>query len=363
MHQLAKPKRHYLAEDVASIILKEIEQGRWLDWLPSERRLLRSLSVSRLTLRQALRRLSSSGAVQVVPRRGYRILPARSGADKASHAREVGLLCPDPLFSYPPLIGQVMDGLRALCSEAEMHLEVFENRLFHTVSPEQILPDLVKSNPKGCWVLLMANRRMQEWFAKSHVPAVIYGNLYPRLNLPSVGFDYQAIILHATSTLLGKGHRNIAFLGYQPDSAGDQQSVEGFNKAIQTAGPTASGTTLWAEGDDIEGICRKVDRALRLAQPPTAFIVGRTHHYLTVATHLNRRGFRIPEDISLICRMEDMFLHFVRPEPATYHTNPENLTQKLFRAVSAVAAGDAAPVRQAMIIPDFCPGGSVAARG
>ena len=44
-----------------------------------------------------------------------------------------------------------------------------------------------------------------------------------------------------------------------------------------------------------------------------ALIVCRTHHYATVATHVLAAGRRIPGDISLICRGEDTFLHFLAP--------------------------------------------------
>lgn len=361
MHQLAKPRRHYLAEEVARILCQEIRQCRWQGWLPSERRLLQLLSVSRLTLRQALQKLAETGIIEVVPRRGYRILETSTAAPaNPAHSREIGLLCPAPLQSLPPFIGQVMDGLRTLCAESDMHLEVIENRRFNAMEPSQFFPELLRTNPKGCWVLFMAHRRVQEWFARSDAPVVIYGNVYAHLDLPAVGFDYHAVIWHATSMLLGKGHRSIAFLGYKTGAAGEEQSIGGFREAIKSAGAGVHSHELWAEGDDTGRICRMVDGALRMKHPPTAFIIGRTHHYLTVATHLLRCGFHIPRDISLVSRMEDPFLSFVQPAPATYRANPANLSQKLYRTVAAVTAKDPTPARQTMILPEYLPGGSVA---
>jgi LacI family transcriptional regulator len=219
------------------------------------------------------------------------------------------------------------------------------------------MPQLVRAQPKACWIPLMADQRMQEWFAETHTPAVIYGNVYPGVRLPSTGIDYQACIRHATAYLLAKGHRRLALVSYDLRRAGEQESVAGFRAAASESSEVEA-TVIERPDDDAAALCRQVDRHLHSARPPTAFIICRTHHYATVATRVLETGRRVPTDVSLICRGEDPFLHFLSPTPAFYRVNVETLARTLFRSVLRVIAGGTLPTKQHRVLPQFIPGPS-----
>lgn len=364
MEPLARPRRVLLAEQVVVSIEQQITAGRWREWLPSERALQRVLNVSRQTVRAALERLQASRRIAVEPYRGYRILKTRSTSARARTAplREVGVICSEPVYRMPPRFIQVLDIFRALCAEAGLGVTVLEGQRFKRTDPGRLMPRLVRSHPKACWVLVLADRRMQQWFDASGEAAVVYGNVYSGLALSGAGIDYHACIRHATSLLLAKGHRRIAFVAYDVKRAGEQDSVRGFREAFAAhRGEAAVPVLIERPDSDADALCRQIDVALRSSPRPTAFVVSHTHHYATVATHLASRGLRVPTDVSLICRSEDPFLQFMRPTPAFYRANMEVAAKLLFDRVRHAVEGSAKPGDQRLLVPELVAGGSVAA--
>ncbi len=363
MSSLGQLHRHPLNHQVTEIIRQELLAGRWRQWMPSERTLLLQFNVSRQTLRDALKRLVAEGRLSVQPRRGYRIeekkLSRRGAAPPVRN--ELGLVCPEPIYSMSPYVIKLVDIVRRLCAEAGMPLEVFEGRRFARGDPGRVMPRLVRSFPKACWIVILAGEALQRWFERSGTPVVIYGNVFPGIGLPSVGIDYRACIRHAASLLLGRGHRRVVLVAYDPRMAGEKESLAGFHEAFRLhAGNAALPLVLSRPDDDADALCRQIDWLLRSASPPTAFIVCRTHHYVTVASHLAARGKRIPADVSLVCRSEDTFLHFLRPRPAFYRANIETLARSLFNHLLDVVNGTARAVDQVRKVPDLVAGESLA---
>lgn len=361
MRALTQPRRVLLADQVAQAIEDEIAAQRWREWLPSERSLQKILNVSRQTVRAALARLAARKRIEVSPYRGYRIMPLPARSKKAATAappRELGLICSEPVYRMPPRFIQVLDIFRGLCAEAGLNLEILEGQRFMRTDPGRIMPRLLRTHPKACWILVLASRRMLEWFERSATPAVVYGNVYSGMSLNCTGINYHACIRHATSHLLAKGHRRIGFVAYDLRRAGEEDSWRGFQEAMaghQDAVPLV----LERPDGDADALCRQLDGALRARQRPTAFVVSHTHHYATVATHLALRGLRVPDDVSLICRSEDPFLQFLRPTPAIYRANMEVAARLLFDLVRRAIDGTARPGDQRLLMPELVPGGSV----
>lgn len=363
MQSPVQPLRVLLADQVAQAIEREILAQRWREWLPGERNLQKVFNVSRQTVRAALARLVARRTLEVEPFQGYRILRlrrAKSGA-RPVPPRELGLICPEPVYRMPSRFIHVLDLFRSHCAESGLNLEVLDGHQFKRTDPGRLMPRVVRSHPKACWILVMANRRMQEWFEKSGQPVVVYGNVYADLSLTSAGIDYHASIRHAASLLLAKGHRRIAFVAYDLSRAGEGDSWRGFQEAFAShRGDTAVPVLLERPDADADALCRQLDGVLRSPQRPTAFVVSHPHHYAAVATHLVSRGLRIPADVSLICRSEDPFMQFLRPTPAFYRANLEVVARLLFERVRHAIDGTAKPGDQRLLVPELVPGGSVA---
>ncbi|MPY63696.1 GntR family transcriptional regulator [Streptomyces spongiae] len=93
----ASPRGTYLV--IAEALRKEIKEG---EPLPSEAALMRSHSVSRNTIRRALKVLEADGVVESEPGIGWR--PARSGDRRSLDQRMIDLITEDSLSvgdAYP----------------------------------------------------------------------------------------------------------------------------------------------------------------------------------------------------------------------------------------------------------------------
>src|SRR5688572_23334916 len=90
------PKRFSLSAQAAGSIRKAIDEGTWIEYLPSERRLCELFQVSRPTIRTALHLLAKEGLLDIRQGRRNRLLAApRDGHRQQS--RLVGLVTHEPV--------------------------------------------------------------------------------------------------------------------------------------------------------------------------------------------------------------------------------------------------------------------------
>ena len=115
-------------------------------------------------------------------------------------------------------------------------------------------------------------------------------------------------------------------------------------------------TPIPADDGTVGGICARLDACFRQPTPPTALLVSRPPHVLTVLGHLMRRGLRLPHDVALISRDDDAFLEHVVPSVARYASNPSAFAQKLSKLVLEVASGGALVAADHRIMPHFVRG-------
>jgi hypothetical protein len=147
-------------------------------------------AAARQTVRAALERLIAKRHIVVEPYRGYRIVSrvkSTKARGRSALSREVGVICSESVYRMPPRFIQVLDLFRAHCAESGLTVDVLEGQRFQRTDPERLMPRLVRTAPKACWVLVLAIRRMQEWFERSDEPAVVYGNVYPGVCLAERG--------------------------------------------------------------------------------------------------------------------------------------------------------------------------------
>jgi DNA-binding LacI/PurR family transcriptional regulator len=102
-----------------------------------------------------------------------------------------------------------------------------------------------------------------------------------------------------------------------------------------------------------------LDEALRPPNPPTAFLVARPPHVLTVMMHLMRHGRRIPQDVAVISRDNDPFLESIAPLVARYAINQAQFARRLSMAARQLAETGTLPPHAIRLMPAFLPGETV----
>ena len=332
------PHKIPLAAQTSLAIMEEIVAGRWDQWLPGEHELSALLHVSRRTVRAALEQLRRDGVVRCRPGRRREIIRRQPGQLKAASSRAV-LLTPVPLHLMSPFSIFLIDRLREHLAVEGYLLEIHTCRdTYRTRLPQQ-MKKLEETLRPAAWVLTQSTEAMQHWFARCGLPSVVVGSSYPGVALPSVDIDYAAVCRHAVGQFLARGHRRIVLLNPRSLAAGDLNGEAGFLQAVKsTSAPNVEARIVHHDGT-VANVCSCLDTLMRLEKRPTALLVSRAHHLVTVLGHLLVNKFRVPADFAVISRDDDSYLNDVVPLPARYSGNPELFASTLSRAVLNAISG------------------------
>jgi len=330
------PQRSSLVAETIRVLREAIAGGRWKEELPGERRLCEEWHISRPTLRAALNALAVEGLVIISQGKPTRVCQPQGGqvVSVAPATLTVGLLSPDPLHAMPPFALLWVDELRSqLASEGHL-LQIHVGRAWSGgKNPARALATLTSTVAATTWVLYRSTEAMQQWFEEKQMSCVVVGSVFKGLSLPSVDRDYRAVCRHAVGLMAARGHQRLCLLIQEPQYAGDRESEAGFEEGLQAV--TARGITGHIQRHDgtREGLLRALDRLITARQRPQALLIARSSCALTVCTGLLQRGLRIPQDMALICRDDDIFLDETTPQIARYSVTASTFAKRIFRLV------------------------------
>jgi DNA-binding LacI/PurR family transcriptional regulator len=232
-------------------------------------------------------------------------------------------------------------------------LETHASRVpFRARTPHE-LDSLAKTLHPAGWVLLQSTEAMQRWFVTRGLPCVVVGSRYDGIALPSVDRDYGTVCRHAVNQIVARGHKQLVLLSPHPPSAGDVRTAAGFREAV---GKVTGLEGIVQEHDgSVASICAQVDKLMSRAQPPTAFLVCRARHVLTVIGHLLSTGVQVPSDVAVISRDDDSFLQDVVPTVARYSHNQGVFASMVSRVVMEMLRGELRTEAHT-IMPRYIPG-------
>ncbi len=356
MNQL--PQKVSLVAQTVAVLAQQIEGGRWADCLPGESALCAQLHVGRKTIRAALAQLQRQGWLSC--RRGARRRILRKTRPKAlREGNRVVLLMPAELHTMNSFIVFLIDKLRQYLAEEGCKLETQVSRAVYRSRAPAILEELSRALHPAGWVLCYTTEAMQRWFAARHLPCVVMGSSHPGIKVSSVDVDYEALCMHAVHQFIARGHQRLALLNPQAHAAGDAHTKSGFLDAVgacASAGVTAQ--VLEHDGTPA-GICQQVRQGRAAPAAPSAFLVSRASHFLTVLTFLLGTGVQIPREVALISRESDLLLESVVPEVTRYSQDQNLFAAHTCRMVMRMIGGDAR-IEQCKVMPSFIKGKTLA---
>jgi len=334
MHQ--QIRRASIVTQVVDILKPELPRLIHGKWLPGERVLSNQFQVSRTTIRAALAQLQRQKLVRACPQKGYKILAGRyHGNEKPS--RIIGWLQ-----------GSFNEGLKSRTQRMIYNIEHRLNHSGYELKPftdlhlrghtrHQQLNRLVAEHRVAGWMLTSASFQTQQWFMKHRIPSLVLGSCYADIELPNLDVDYRAVGRHAAILLWRLGHRRICFLAPRTRFGGDLAGEQGFQSAlIQLSRGTQAPLILFHNGS-VGDIRRVLDDCFSRTPLPTAFLVSHPMHVLTTISYLMRKGLRVPEDISLICRDYDVFMEYFIPSLAHYAVDTEAFARRYVRMLIQMA--------------------------
>ncbi|MBE1874134.1 LacI family DNA-binding transcriptional regulator [Myceligenerans pegani] len=109
--------------------------------------------------------------------------------------------------------------------------------------------------------------------------------------LPYVGADYVGATTRQVDRLVALGHRHLGYVGVRGTDQPTLDRVEGYRTALKARGLTPS----FVESDDVATAAGEI-----LARSLTAVVVAPENHPEELADELERRGARVPGDVSVL---------------------------------------------------------------
>ncbi|MEY4940998.1 MAG: hypothetical protein RIQ93_2733 [Verrucomicrobiota bacterium] len=351
------PKRVSLSSQAAITLRKAIADGVWKESLPSERRLCEMLQVSRPTIRTALHLLGKEGLLGIRQGRRHRLLSRSTQA--ARDSRLVVLVTSQPLANLALVTFEGISEMRAHLAEQDFATEILVCPAGNARAQKRKIEEFLRQNSVFCCVLVSLGEELQQWFSSHPVSALVLGSCHPKIKLPSLDIDQRAVCRHAAGVFLSQGHRRIALVVPDSKVAGDLASEQGFRDAVEQLKGNSAAAVVVRHNGTARHISAKLDALFDSPQAPTGLLVAKPQHVFIVVIYLLKRGFSVPDTLSLIARDHDPLFEIVSPPISHYRLEKDTYSHRLSRLMlQMVHQGYVAP-EPSLIFPKYAAGGTV----
>lgn len=350
------PGRHSLIAGVAESLREAIESGEFRQHLPGVRHLGRELCVSVPTILEAIKVLEAEGFVVIKQGCPTKIIasPRKSGSESAPGQKTAVLLAYSPISLDELHFWNVMDRLRKQGYDIVPHQMGSWN--FSLSEMER----LVALHPGACWILMGSPANVQEFFADRKLPCLIAcGSAGDGVHLPDFEIDFTAVYRHVANQFLNLGHRNFHLILGKQSAQKNPRCLEAFVAEVHKREPDRKVEDLILTYDNsVEDLKNLLERLFAQAAKPTGLCVALVSRYILTQGWLQAKGYKIPEDVSLICRDGDDLMDCIIPAPAHYAYRAEVYGHRLARAIGTLL--ETGRVKDhTLLIPEFVKGDSI----
>lgn len=247
-------------------------------------------------------------------------------------------------------------GATARCRALGYHLVVEQLDDSGAHVPDQLRHMLSALRPDG---LILAppvcdDPVVLQLLAEARVPCVLISPGGEPPALDRVAIDDRRAAEEITAALIALGHRRIGHLQGAPAQAAAPRRQQGYARALAAHGLPFD-PELVAPGDfTFDSGVRACEQLLALPEPPSAVFAANDDMALGALVAAQRRGLRVPDDLS-VAGFDDSPLASVVWPPLTTVRQPvaEMAEAAVDRLVSRPSAGDeaAAPAATALVLP------------
>ncbi len=196
-------------------------------------------------------------------------------------------------------------GYRMIFELVDTHNDHVERELSATIAALQ--PDGVILTPPHS-----ENPLMTGLLAKRKIPFARIGSIAPGPGIAmTMGDEGSACI--ATEHLIALGHERIGLIAGSEEYSLSGWRIQGWQKTMASSGFAFDG--LMARGDfSYESGLVAAHSLLDLKDRPTAIIAGNDQMALAALDCANKRGLRVPEDLSLVSFDNSPVIRFTDPQ-------------------------------------------------
>jgi len=232
------------------------------------------------------------------------------------------------VFSDSPFFTTLMEGV-----ENEARRRGFDTTIFNLYRRqpdyEQKLQQLLADTSSA--LLLMGTELGEQdakRFLEAKAPLVLLDCSFDTLNFDAVLMDNENSVAQAVDYLVSRGHTEIGYLRGSVRIRNFIKRGRGYRRAMEVHGLPINERFVLDLRPSIAGAYQAMDAILKTGRPmPTAFIADNDMIALGAMQALQRNGYRIPEDISVIGFDDISFCEVFLPHLTTVRVYKKELGQ------------------------------------
>ncbi|ELY6246945.1 DNA-binding transcriptional regulator CytR [Cronobacter universalis] len=274
-------------KQVAAATMKDVAVRARVSTATVSRALMNPEKVS-----QATRNRVEQAAIDV----GY--LPGSLNRNlKRNESRTILVIVPD---ICDPFFSEIIRGIEVTAADQEYLVLIGD--CAHQNQQEKTFIDLIIT--KQIDGMLLLGSRLPFDASKEeqrNLPPMVMANEFaPELELPTVHIDNLTAAFNAVNYLHELGHQRIACIAGPEEMPLCHYRLQGYVQALRRSGMTVDPHYI-ARGDfTYEAGAQALEQLLSLPQPPTAIFCHSDVMALGALSMAKRRGFRVPDDLSII---------------------------------------------------------------
>lgn len=157
---------------------------------------------------------------------------------------------------------------------------------------------------------------------------------------PSVYVDYSQAAYDATKHLLDLGHRDIAYLSNGTLYDFNNQVLSGFQQATSEAGIALYPNRFQIKMGHANALEEGLEKAMAGPTRPTAIFCAVDFYALKVLRYLYERGYRVPEDISVVSIDDVSISHLITPALTTVRIDRDRMIREGLEMLDAMRRGE-----------------------
>lgn len=217
---------------------------------------------------------------------------------------------------------------------------------------------LVRETEADAWIVSAGTRDVLEWFAGQGIPTFALFGSRQGVNVAGVGPDFLPSLLVVIRRLLSLGHQRIVILSRRGRRSSESDRLEHLLLQEMSAHGLPTGPfNLPSWEDHADGFRNCLDSLFKYT-PPTAILIEEVPHFIATMQFCGERGYRVPEDISLICATSDPAFVLCKPPVSHVSWSIQPLIRHVMRWVDNISSGKK-DLRQSMVNATFIEGGTI----
>jgi len=342
-------KTQSIAEQVASHLRENLQQGRWFGVMPGRDRLARELGVHGSTVVRALEMLEQEGLLE------------SAGAGKR---RKILMENIEPRGTrVAMLLYEPEDVLDHYIVEIQHHLHTVGHRLSFVPkslselkhNPKRIMA-LLEAYPADAWIVVAGARPVLEAISKASTPAfALYGNM-TGLRMAGTGGRKINALRDCIDHLYKKGCRRIVMLFRSGGSnAGLTDTAKVMFEELEKRNLSQSSYNLPEWEDTPDGLHRCLD-ALFQVTPPDAILVDDWILSYAIQNYLSRKRGLVFRQVECVSTDYHPSFKWCQPAVPHFYWDPAKAVKRIVQWVNHIAQGkDDRKVK--LIEAKFIPGG------